>query len=61
MTRLCDLGLGVVLPFHAHVGLNTVVSDYVPYAYRRAPPRNPPLLQLATNIHMTCVAWRADW
>jgi succinate dehydrogenase hydrophobic anchor subunit len=37
MTRLCDLGLGVVLPFHAHVGMNAVISDYVPYAYRSAP------------------------
>lgn len=37
MTRLCDLGLGVVLPFHAHVGMNAVISDYIPYAYRSAP------------------------
>lgn len=34
MTRLCDLGLGVILPFHSHVAMNAVVSDYIPYAYR---------------------------
>ena len=34
MTRLCDLGLGVVLPFHSHVALNAVISDYLPYASR---------------------------
>lgn len=36
MTRLCDLGLGVILPFHSHVAMNAVVSDYIPYAYRSA-------------------------
>ena len=36
MTRICDLGLGIVLPFHSHVSLNAVVSDYVPYAWRSA-------------------------
>lgn len=25
-----DLGLAVLLPFHAHVGLNYIISDYVP-------------------------------
>eukprot|EP00892_Ulva_mutabilis_P006292 jgi/Ulvmu1/4034/UM019_0011.1 len=34
MTRLCDLGLGVILPFHSHVAMNAVISDYIPYAYR---------------------------
>ena len=38
MTRICDLALGVVLPFHAHVGLNAVISDYIPYAWRSALP-----------------------
>ena len=36
MTRICDLGLGIALPFHAHVGMNAVISDYVPYAWRSA-------------------------
>lgn len=36
MTRICDLGLGVVLPFHSHVALNAVISDYLPYASRSA-------------------------
>jgi succinate dehydrogenase (ubiquinone) membrane anchor subunit len=30
LIRLTDLALGVVIPLHAHVGLNGVVSDYVP-------------------------------
>lgn len=34
MTRLCDLGLGVALPFHSHVAMNAVISDYLPYASR---------------------------
>lgn len=29
-----DLLLGLVIPFHSHVGMNGVVSDYVPKAYR---------------------------
>lgn len=41
MTRLCDLGLGLVLPFHSHVAMNAVVSDYIPYAYRSALLRLP--------------------
>jgi len=31
-----DLALGVVLPLHSHVGLNYVISDYVPKAFRTA-------------------------
>jgi len=30
LIRLTDLALGVIIPVHAHVGLNGVVSDYVP-------------------------------
>lgn len=41
MTRLCDLGLGVILPFHSHVAMNAVISDYIPYAYRCAFPQLP--------------------
>lgn len=29
-----DLALGVLIPVHAHVGLNFVVADYVPKATR---------------------------
>mmetsp|Transcript_882 Transcript_882/g.525 ORF Transcript_882/g.525 Transcript_882/m.525 type:complete len:149 (+) Transcript_882:42-488(+) len=29
-----DLLLGVVIPFHSHVALNIIVSDYVPKQYR---------------------------
>jgi succinate dehydrogenase (ubiquinone) membrane anchor subunit len=25
-----DLALGVILPVHAHIGMNNVISDYVP-------------------------------
>lgn len=57
MTRLCDFGLGVILPFHSHVAMNAVISDYIPYAYRSALP------QLSTDTshfashskeHVTC-------
>jgi succinate dehydrogenase (ubiquinone) membrane anchor subunit len=29
-----DLALGFIIPFHAHIGLNYVISDYVPKASR---------------------------
>jgi succinate dehydrogenase (ubiquinone) membrane anchor subunit len=29
-----DLSLGVIFPYHAHVALNYVISDYVPKASR---------------------------
>lgn len=33
LTRLTDLALAAVLPLHMHVGVNGVVSDYVPPRY----------------------------
>lgn len=30
-----DLALGVLIPLHAHVGMNNVISDYVPKAQRQ--------------------------
>ena len=30
LTRLTDLALGVIIPVHGHIGLNGVISDYVP-------------------------------
>ena len=29
-----DLALGFMFPFHAHVGMNYIISDYVPRATR---------------------------
>ncbi|KAJ0402661.1 hypothetical protein ATCC90586_006175 [Pythium insidiosum] len=29
-----DLALGVVIPVHAHIGMNNVISDYVPKSQR---------------------------
>tara|TARA_A100001035_G_scaffold237617_1_gene201944 strand:+ start:341 stop:568 length:228 start_codon:yes stop_codon:yes gene_type:complete len=29
-----DLALGVILPFHGHVGMNYIIGDYVPRAAR---------------------------
>ncbi len=29
-----DVVLGLLFPFHAHVGMNYVISDYVPKAFR---------------------------
>ncbi|KAE9039383.1 hypothetical protein PR003_g6969 [Phytophthora rubi] len=29
-----DLALGVILPVHAHIGMNNVISDYVPKSVR---------------------------
>ena len=34
MNKPIDLALGVLFPFHSHVGLNYVISDYVPKALR---------------------------
>ncbi|CAM9790022.1 unnamed protein product [Chrysoparadoxa australica] len=32
----CDVALGFAIPMHAHIGLNFVISDYVPKASRGA-------------------------
>ncbi|RLN59518.1 hypothetical protein BBJ29_005096 [Phytophthora kernoviae] len=29
-----DIALGVILPVHAHIGMNNVISDYVPQNFR---------------------------
>ena len=29
-----DLALGVIFPLHAHIGMNWIISDYVPPAMR---------------------------
>jgi succinate dehydrogenase (ubiquinone) membrane anchor subunit len=34
VTHTLDYALGLAIPFHSHVGLNYVISDYVPKAYR---------------------------
>jgi succinate dehydrogenase (ubiquinone) membrane anchor subunit len=34
MNMPIDLALGVIFPLHAHVGLNYIISDYVPKASR---------------------------
>ena len=31
-----DVALGVILPFHGHVGMNYIIGDYVPKAARGA-------------------------
>jgi succinate dehydrogenase (ubiquinone) membrane anchor subunit len=36
MNQPIDLALGVLYPVHGHVGLNYVISDYVPKAFRTA-------------------------
>lgn len=33
LISLTDLALGVALPIHAHIGLNGILSDYVPPRY----------------------------
>lgn len=33
LTRLTDLALAAVIPLHMHVGVNGIVSDYVPPRY----------------------------
>jgi CybS, succinate dehydrogenase cytochrome B small subunit len=30
LTKLTDLALGIIIPFHSHVAMNSVISDYVP-------------------------------
>lgn len=32
LAKVADVGLAAAIPFHTHVGLNLVVSDYVPRA-----------------------------
>ena len=34
LNKPIDLALGILFPFHSHVGLNYVISDYVPKAFR---------------------------
>ena len=34
MNKPVDMILGVMFPLHAHIGLNYVISDYVPKALR---------------------------
>jgi succinate dehydrogenase (ubiquinone) membrane anchor subunit len=34
VTVPCDLALGILMPIHGHVGLNYIVSDYIPPAAR---------------------------
>lgn len=36
LITLTDLALGVALPIHAHIGLNNILSDYVPPRYMGA-------------------------
>ena len=31
-----DLALGVIIPIHSHIGMNNVISDYVPKPLRSA-------------------------
>ena len=52
-----DYGLAVAMPLHAHVGLNFVVSDYVPTAARG--PVRAGLLGL--TIASIAGAWRATY
>ena len=33
-----DIGLGIAIPLHSHIALNTVVSDYVPKSVRGSEP-----------------------
>ena len=34
LNKPIDLALGVLFPVHSHIGLNYVISDYVPKAFR---------------------------
>ena len=36
MNKPIDVALGVLFPVHAHMGLNYVITDYVPKAFRTA-------------------------
>mmetsp|Transcript_23942 Transcript_23942/g.35147 ORF Transcript_23942/g.35147 Transcript_23942/m.35147 type:complete len:137 (+) Transcript_23942:74-484(+) len=36
ITYPLDLAMGVLIPLHAHIGVNIVISDYVPKAARSA-------------------------
>ena len=30
----CDIVLGILMPIHGHIGMNYIVSDYIPQAAR---------------------------
>ena len=34
MNMPIDISLGILFPVHAHIALNSVISDYLPVAYR---------------------------
>ena len=36
MNKPVDIALGVAFPAHAHIGMNYIISDYVPKAARGA-------------------------
>ncbi|CAM9507171.1 unnamed protein product [Scytosiphon promiscuus] len=36
LTMPLDIVLGIAMPLHAHIGMNYVISDYVPKASRKA-------------------------
>ncbi|KAJ3022421.1 membrane anchor subunit of succinate dehydrogenase, Sdh4 [Thoreauomyces humboldtii] len=44
---LVDLGLGVVIPLHSHIGLDAVIQDYLPVR------RNPVAYRVSTGLLYT--------
>lgn len=58
--RAVDVGLGIAIPVHSHVALNSVISDYVPKSVRgkRACPLcclPPPLAALVSLEPMSAL------
>jgi succinate dehydrogenase (ubiquinone) membrane anchor subunit len=48
-----DIVLGLLLPLHAHFGLNSVVSDYVPKSFRTVARGSVVLMTLVTIAGIT--------
>lgn len=54
VTMPCNIALGLLMPIHSHVGLNYIVSDYVPQAARgeiSPPPTHAHIIITTLNIH----------
>ena len=55
-----DYGLALVLPLHSQIGLNMVITDYVPPALRSAARGVTLLMTLVALIGMLSVNMRGD-
>jgi succinate dehydrogenase (ubiquinone) membrane anchor subunit len=53
LNKPIDLALGLLYPFHSHVALNYVITDYVPKAFRTVARVSLVGVTLATVVGLT--------